>query len=639
MRAQTTLYWDTNGNTAGAGSADGTWSASGGAPNRRWTTSAAGTANTSLWTSGAYAVFSAGSDNTGSYTVTVSGTQNVAGLTVQEGNPTLTSGVLNFTGSTPYVNVASGSTVTFNSQLSGSAGLDKTGAGTMVLNNTANNWTGALDIQAGTVLLNTSNVIPDASAVTVSNGATLLFNWGTSETIASLAGAGTVDFRTGTLTVGDAANTTFSGVLQDSYGTLVKQGSGSLTLSGANTYSGITTINAGSLIVASNTALGGSTWGNTVANGAALQFQNNVSVTEGSFTVTGTGADGSGALANLSGNNSLAGQINLGGATSFGSAAGNLTLSGQVDLGSNALTVTGAGNITLSGAVTNSGSVTKDGSGTLTFSGSSSNSFSGGLAINNGTVVFNKSAGTNATGGGNLTIGDGVGAAGSAVLRLDAANQIADYIPLVAINADGRLALNNVAESIDRIAGSGTIDTGTSGYLTLGINSGSSTFSGALAGSGTIEKTGSGTLSLTGSLGFDGTLVLAGGTLQLNNANFVLGTLSITGNTVLDFAGTASILDVTNFSIQSGATLTIINWAEAADFFSANSWAGAVFDTMGSSPMNQVVFNGYTGNNTTWASYDNQVRPNVPEPSTYGALVLATILGLFGLSRLRARRA
>src|SRR5882672_376770 len=62
-----TLYWDTNGATAGSSGANGTWGTS-----NFWSTNSAGTAATAGFTSGRDAVFSAGTNATGSYTVTIS---------------------------------------------------------------------------------------------------------------------------------------------------------------------------------------------------------------------------------------------------------------------------------------------------------------------------------------------------------------------------------------------------------------------------------------------------------------------------------------------------------------------------------------------------------------------------------------
>jgi autotransporter-associated beta strand protein len=621
--AQTTVYWDTNGSTAGAGSSpSSTWSTS--AANKEWTTSSAGTSGTlSTWTNGNSAVFSAGTDAVNAYTVTVSGTVNVAGITIQEGAPTFTGGTINFSDTSPDFVVGTGLTSTIDSVIAGTNGFTKSGAGTVVFDSTAKTYTGTTTVSAGTLQVNASNLIKSTSPLTVASGATFLLNWGVSQTVGALSGAGTVNFRTGTLTVGDATSTTFSGTLQDSYGTLVKQGTGSLTLSGNNTYSGPTTINAGAIVAASSTALGGSTSGNTIASGAALQFQGNINLTEGEFSVTGTGVGGTGALRNISGSNTLNGSLDLAGNTTFGSTAGTLTTTGQINLGtSNTLTLAGAGNVTLFGAVTNSGSITTSGTGTYTFAGTGSNSFSGGLNVNSGTVVFNMSAGANATGGGAINVGDGTGSAGSAVLQLNSSNQIPDYLPLLTVNSDGRLAVNGQSEKIDKIGGTGTIDLGTGGYLGLGVNSGSSTFGGTFSGTGTVEKLGSGTLTVSKSQTWStGTIDLSGGTLLLNGINLSLGTLDVTANSTIDFTGTSK-LSLTNLVIASGVTLTVLNWQNGLDTFYATNWNGAVYNTTGSDPMDQVVFSGFAGSNTKWQSFDNQVTP-VPEPPFYGMIVLA----------------
>jgi autotransporter-associated beta strand protein len=638
-----TLYWDTNGASAGTGSSPGgIWSTSG--SDKNWSTNADGTVAPVTWTPGSLAVFSAGTNGTGSYTVTVSGTQTVAGITVAEGSPTFSDGTLSLTGSAPTVTVASGLTATIGSQIAGSSGLTKAGDGLLVVSNTANAYNGATNVNAGTLQLASGNVIPDTSALTVASGATFDLNWGNSETVGSIAGAGTINIRSNTLTFGgDNTSTTFSGTLTDSgaYGTLVKQGTGKTVLSGSNTYAGLTYINSGTLVAANSNALGGSTYGNVIASGAALQLQGGITLTEGSFSLSGTGTDGSGALSNTSGNNTLAASLNFGGNTTVSSASGNLVLSGQGDLGSGStVTVSGSGNTTFSGSINNSGGFAKSGTGTLTFSGSSANSFSGGLAINSGTVVLAKSAGTNAVGGSAITIGDGTGAVGSAILSLASSNQIADYAPTLTINSDGRFALNNFSESINTLAGTGLIDLGASGYLGVGVNSGSSTFAGSLAGTGTLAKLGSGTLTFDNSLTFSGTLLLSGGTLALNGNTLTLGTLHITGNTVIDFGNSsASLLNVSSFIIDAGAILSVTGWANAVDYFYAQSWSGAVHNTSGIAPVNQVDFAGYSNNSTQWLSYGNQITPftPAPEPATYGVLLSGFAAAFAFWRRRRAR--
>lgn len=615
--ARAQFYWDINVNTPGAGgsSPSGTWSTSG--SDKNWTTSANGSSGGGQkWTDGNYAVFSAGSDATGAYTITVSGTRSVSGITVEEGTVTFSGGTLNFNDASPDFVVGSGLTTTVDSGITGSNGLLKSGAGILVFDSTAKTYTGTTTINAGTLRLDSSNLLNDASGLSVASGATFLLNWGVSETVGALSGAGTIDYRTGTFTTNTSASTTFSGVIQNSWGSFVKEGAGTLTLSGANTYGGVTTINAGALVAANNTALGSSTWGNTIASGAALHLQDGITLTEGQFSVTGSGIGNTGAIANLSGNNTLAAAIDLSGNARFGSAADTLTVTGQIATSGHTLTTAGAGNITLSGSITGTGGITHAGPGTLTLSGSGANSFSGALSINDGTVVLAKTAGTNAVGGGVVNIGDGSGAAGSAVLQLGASNQIANYAGVVTIAADGLLNVNNFSESVNSIAGSGIINLGDTGSLTIGINSGSSTFGGTLLGTGTFVQTGSGSFTLQDTLDFGGTYQLDAGTLSLSGHTLTAQTLHITGNATIDFGGGNSLLDVVNLLIDAGVTLTIANWMDYADFFYTEEWAGAAFNTKGVNPMNQVVFQGHSGNSTQWQEYDRQITP-VPEPATY----------------------
>jgi len=248
-----TLYWDLNGSTTGAGgtSPSGTWNTS----TKNWSSASAGTAATTTWSSGNLAVFSAGTDATGSYTVTVSGTQTASSLIVEEGRPTFTSGVITLNGTTPQLNVAAGSTTTINSQISSSAGLYKTGGGTLVVGSTANSWSGPTVVRAGTLTSGAANALPSGTDLTVESGATFNLNSYT-QTIDALSGAGMLQLAGGTLIVGSAnSSSTFSGSFASGdTGTLQKNGTGTLTFgAGMNLAGGNLVLNGGTL------ALGGFT--------------------------------------------------------------------------------------------------------------------------------------------------------------------------------------------------------------------------------------------------------------------------------------------------------------------------------------------------------------------------------------------
>jgi autotransporter-associated beta strand protein len=440
------------------------------------------------------------------------------------------------------------------------------------------------------------------------------------------------------LTITGAGNTLISGNIATGTGTLVKQGAGTLTLTGANTYGGITTISAGTLNIQHSSALGGTGAGTTVASGATLAIEGNINVGNEAMTLSGTGVGGLGALRNISGTSSWAGNITLAAASTIAAEAGSLTFSGNLT-GANSrnLTFIGAGDITVNGAISNGTSaLLKDGSGTLTLSGSSANVYSGGTSIADGTLRLGKTAGLNALGTGAVTVGNDVGPASSAHLVLLAENQIADNTT-VTLNSDGRFDLNGFAEAINIIGGTGIIDLGSGGHLTVGTNNGSSAFGGSITGTGDFTKQGTGTFTLNSDLNLAGTFTLAGGTLALNGNDLVADTLHITANSIIDFgSAVASLLSVVNFIIDGGVSLTIANWSDAVDYFVTQNWAGAVYDLRGAAPMNQITFNGFAGSDTQWQEYDLQITP-VPEPSTYGALMLGLCATLYLWRRRRTK--
>ena len=130
-------------------------------------------------------------------------------------------------------------------------------------------------------------------------------------------------------------------------------------------------------------------------------------------------------------------------------------------------------------------------------------------------------------------------------------------------------------------------------------------------------------------------------TLKLSNANVYLNNLTLTGSgtITIDFGGASLLSVLGTLNIGAGVQVTITNWQDAVDYWFAQNWSGAVMETRGSAPMNQITFDPptWTSNQTKWQSYDHQITP-VPEPSTYGAALLALLSGLaFWRRRSRAQ--
>ncbi|MEI6121302.1 MAG: autotransporter-associated beta strand repeat-containing protein, partial [Opitutae bacterium] len=130
-----------------------------------------------------------------------------------------------------------------------------------------------------------------------------------------------------TITIdGTSSTASISSVLTGTNG-LIKAGTGSLNLSGANTYSGTTTVSAGTLQLGSGTALGTSTV--SITAGAALDLAGVTMVNANALTVNGTGISSNGVLINSSTNAaSYKGAITLGSDSTITAGTGNISLTG-----------------------------------------------------------------------------------------------------------------------------------------------------------------------------------------------------------------------------------------------------------------------------------------------------------------------
>ena len=254
--------------------------------------------------------------------------------------PVFTGGTLQFAGANissalPITLQAAGGTfdtndnnATLSGTISGPGSLTKIGLGTLTLAGSSA-YTGATNVNAGTLQAGATNAFSPFSAFTVASGATLDLN-SFNQTIGSLAGAGSVTLGAATLTTGnDNTNTTFSGVISGSGG-LTKVGIGALVLSGNNTYSGPTTLNASMLTVNGSIANSATTVnaGTFTVNGSAGAITMNA----GTTIVNGSAGATTVNAGTLGGTGTLGNTIINGGTLSPGNSIGTITVNGNLVL-------------------------------------------------------------------------------------------------------------------------------------------------------------------------------------------------------------------------------------------------------------------------------------------------------------------
>lgn len=145
---------------------------------------------------------------------------------------------------------------TVSAILAGAGNLAKTTAGTLTLS-ASNAYAGGTTIDGGTLRLGNANALGASSGALAVNGGTLDLG-GFSAGVGALSGSSGATITTAntagtvTLTTNAASSSTFAGTIADNGSGLValtKAGSGTLTLTGNNTFTGATTVNAGSLLV------------------------------------------------------------------------------------------------------------------------------------------------------------------------------------------------------------------------------------------------------------------------------------------------------------------------------------------------------------------------------------------------------
>jgi fibronectin-binding autotransporter adhesin len=369
---------------------------------------------------------------------------------------------------------------------------------------------------------------------------------------------------------------------------IVKNGSGSVTLSTSNSYSGGTTLNAGTLNITVQDALG---TGRITLNAGTLDNTSGVPLT-------------------LPANNpqTWGGNFTYGGTSELNLGTGAVTMTGSptVTVNANKLTV---------GGVISGNALTKAGAGTLTLT--ALNAYTGGTTVNGGTLELGAGGGTGAIRGA-LTINGGtVRSLVTDVLGFNDGGQVTT----LTVNAGGvfdAFAGGNQGFRTNVVLAGGTVQSTSTGRINFtdgfGIsttaNSGNSTFSAPIQIRGvalTIDTAAGSTLALGGNIGSSsvgggilnkagtGTLLVNGGgtntlnTINVNAGTFALGVtnaisttaagkISLNGGTLAtggfdqNFGGSLALSATSTLDLGAAASPASVVFANSA----ANGWTGTL---------------------------------------------------------------
>ncbi|NBS54826.1 hypothetical protein EBT23_04600, partial [bacterium] len=460
------------------------------------------------------------------------------------------------------INVASGTTTTISGKLTqdsaktNSTKFGKDGAGTLILNATNSDYNGQLQIGQGTVILGANNALGTNSStgargidlglnvgdfsttnnvsLLASNGVTVgqsiyvanNTNANTATRTIGLSGNGTNTFNNqfyldGTLTVnvGTATNdrVNLTGNITNS-GSLIKTGSGFLSLSASNSYTGGTAIALGStegIIIGHDNAFGTGTVTN-LAVGGTFQSDTTRTVANNFILDKNTFFTGSGSLT-INGTLSISASPDLTNNLTGGLTLGNLTLGNNGT--SRTLNIRGTGNTAINGIIANASSQTTNnlsigGSGITSLNGN--NTYTGATTIQAGAIAKLG----HANGLGSTSSGTTISSGGA--LDLNGQTGVAEAITGGGSGVSSSGLLFNSSASAASLSGAVALSANT----TIAVTNGAMTISGAISDSGGVRgltKTGTGTLTLSGANSYSGGVTFSAGTLVVGN-DAALGT-------------------------------------------------------------------------------------------------------------------
>jgi autotransporter-associated beta strand protein len=441
---------------------------------------------------------------------------------------------------------------------------------------------------AGTLsLTHTDNNTTFPGALTVNNGVLELGEAGRFAA-GSYSGAVSLSSASSVLQIATSADQTLGGAISGS-GSLIKSGAGILTVSGSNSYSGETTVNAGKLNVNANMTLTGA----VTVNGGELGTGNGSTLTNngGGFVLTGSSAAaavvlaGSGGLTVSSPDARLWAQATYSGATTVNSGQlnicgyGGISTNSAVSIASGATVdltsfyapeninrtiggLTGAGNLfgrggtvtvnkasgtdIFSGVISGGTGLIKEGASALALAGA--NNYTGTTAVNAGTLALANGSGLGSTEAG-TTVASGAQLRFSTDTTVSSGFTVGNEALTISgpgVNNGGALRNvfgNNTYQGKITLAADATIGSAGGYSLTLDVASGNAieaadrnlTIDGAGAtvvndginlGTGGIVKTGSGITTLSGSNSYSGTTTVTNGTLVISNASLSATILS-----------------------------------------------------------------------------------------------------------------
>jgi autotransporter-associated beta strand protein len=555
-----------------------------------------------------------GLTKSGTGTNTLSGVNTFGGnLTISNG--TLTIGGAGLLGGGSYSGaIADNGTLTCNStaaqtlsgMISGTGALNQNGSGPLTLS-AANTFGGPTTVNGGTLQL--ANSLALQNSTLNYNGGSVTFNGITAATLGGLSGAQNLSLVNGAyaavaLTVGgNNTATTYSGALSGSGSSLTKNGTGTLTLTGSNSYTGTTTVNAGTLELPAGGVINGGALG-----GAGFLLDGGTLTSVGTTTFSALNnafleSSGTASLGALTEPNSDGLLIKITGG-SF--TASSLTLQRTAQFTTAPTATAPIAAATTSGLYVN-GAAANVNLGTLTIgTGNSSDS----VRVDAGTVVVTNEVLVGHTSntrweilqvnGGSFTVLDTVNGmvlsqnngstANNSELYLSGgtttAGKIAFGVATDTVGGNGFLIITNAALYL---GGGGIVQPNTTGYAsTISLLSGilgaaadwssalpmqlngttftfkaadassvahNISFSGVLSGTGNLVKSGSGTLSLSGTNTYTGGTTISNGTLLVNNTSGTgTGTGAVTVAVGATLGGTGMIRGPV--TIGGGATLS-----------------------------------------------------------------------------------